>query len=169
MEHIISKKQDARTGLKFMASCQYSEYSYRTYVMVIAPSGRVISRNEIPHSADELSDCTQQPYYMVTDLVPDPTYERLSVQFADKRRAPIEVPLLLDGIDLPNSPRQQADRTARTRGGGGGIQTSGLNGTYSSGIPWHIQSANAFANEIRELGREGHGEVIGYRIGVPVS
>jgi len=112
-EHVTYQKQDARTGLRLTASCQYSESSFRTYVTVRSPGGRVISRNEIPFSADELSDCTRQYYYLVTDLVPDPAFTKLSVQFADHKRSPVEVPLLLDGIDLPNSPRPSLDRSAR--------------------------------------------------------
>ncbi|SRR6266404_2827715 len=112
-DHITYEKQDARTGLRFVASCQYSESSYRTYVTVKSPLGRLISRNEIPFSADELSDCTRKQYYIVADLVPDSSFEKLSVKFADARRSPVEVPLLLDGIDLPNLPRAPVERTAR--------------------------------------------------------
>jgi hypothetical protein len=112
-EHVTYEKQDARTGLKLVASCQYSESSFRTYVTVRSPGGRVISRNEIPFSADELSDCTRQQYYAVVDLVPDPTFNKLVVQFADKRRLAVEVPLLPDGIDLPNLPRPPVERSAR--------------------------------------------------------
>lgn len=103
-EHVTFQKQDARTGLRFVATCQYSESSYRTYVTVRSPHGRLISRNEIPSSADELSDCTRQQYYLVADLVPDSAFDKLSVHFVDKRRSPVEVPLSLDGIDLPNLP-----------------------------------------------------------------
>lgn len=112
-DHITYEKQDERTGLRFVASCQYSESSYRSYVTVKSPFGRLISRNEIPFSADELSDCTRQQYYAVVDLVPDPPFSKLYVQFSDKRRPSVEVPLLLDGIDLPNSPRPPVERTAR--------------------------------------------------------
>jgi hypothetical protein len=113
VEHVTYEKRDATTGLQFVASCQYSESSFRSYVTVRSPAGRVISRNEIPFSADELSDCTRQQYYAVADLVPDQAFNKLSVQFADRRRSPVEVPLLLDGIDLPNSPRPPVQRTAR--------------------------------------------------------
>jgi hypothetical protein len=112
-EHVTYEKQDARTGLKFVASCQYGESSFRTYVTVRSPAGRVISRNEIPFSADELSDCTQEKYYVVADLIPDAAFSKLSVQFADNSRSGVEVPLFLDGIDLPNSPRPPLERTAR--------------------------------------------------------
>lgn len=112
-DHITYQKQDSRTGLRFVASCQYSESSYRTYVTVKSPFGRLISRNEIPFSADELSDCMRQQYYIVADLVPDSSFEKLSVKFADTRRSPVEVPLLLDGIDLPNLPRAPVERSAR--------------------------------------------------------
>src|ERR1041385_8562215 len=95
-EHVTYQKEDAKTGLKFTASCQYVESSFRTYVTVRSPGGRVISRNEIPFSADELSDCTREQYYVVADLVPDPAFNKLSVQFGDKRRSAVEVPLLLD-------------------------------------------------------------------------
>jgi len=33
--------------------------------------------------------------------------EDWNVQFADQRRSAVEVPLWLDGIDLPNLPRPQ--------------------------------------------------------------
>lgn len=112
-EHTIYERRDAKTGMKFMATCQYSEHSYRTYVTVASPSGRVISRNEIPYSADHLSDCTREPHYMVIGLTPDAVYGKLSVQFASKSRTPIEVPLMLEGIDLPNPPNQQSAQTAQ--------------------------------------------------------
>ena len=112
-DHVTYEKQDTRTGLKLVVSCQYSESSFRTYVTLRSPAGRVISRNEIPFSADQLSDCTRSQYYAVADLVLDPAFNKLSVHFADARRSPVEVPLLLDGIDLPNSPRPPLERTAR--------------------------------------------------------
>jgi len=113
VDHVTYEKHDTKTGLRFVISCQYSEFSFRTYVTVRSPAGRVISRNEIPFSADQLSDCTHNNYYLVADLVPDPTFNKLSVYFADTRRSPVDVPLLLDGIDLPNSPRPPLERTAR--------------------------------------------------------
>ena len=113
VDHVTYEKRDAKTGLKFVVSCQYSESSFRTYVTLLSPAGRVISRNEIPFSADQLSDCTRSQYYAVTDLVPDSGFNKLSVHFADARRSPVEVPLLLDGVDLPNSPRPPLERTTR--------------------------------------------------------
>ena len=113
MEHVTYEKQDPKTGLRFVASCQYSESSFRSYVTVRSASGRLISRNEIPFSADELSDCTRQQYYVVSDLVPDPSFSKLSVRFIDTTRPAVELPLFLDGLDLPNSPRPQLQRSAR--------------------------------------------------------
>jgi|GEM_PF-4886363 len=101
-EHVTYEKRDGTTGLQFVASCQYSESSFRSYVTVRSPAGRLISKNEIPFSADELSDCTREPYYVVANLFPDAAFSKLSVQFGDKRRSVVEVPLLLKGIDLPN-------------------------------------------------------------------
>ncbi len=112
-EHIVYEIKDAKTRMNFQAVCQYSEYSYRTYVVVTSPGGRVISRNEIPYSADTLSDCTREPYYAVTSLIPSPEYDRLLLSFASDKRSSMEVPLVLKEIDLPFPPTQEPSRTSK--------------------------------------------------------
>ncbi len=102
-EHLIYKTQDARTGMKLLAVCKWGGLSYHTYVIVKAPSGREISRNEIPYSADTLSDCKEQSYYAVVAITPDAKYKKLTVRFKGNR-APVEVPLLLENLDLPTRP-----------------------------------------------------------------
>ncbi len=96
--------RDPRTGMRFAAFCRYSEHSYRTYVEVRSPGGRLISLQEIPFTADRLADCLQEPHYRITAITADDSYTKLIVAFEGKR-PPVELPLALEGIDLPANPR----------------------------------------------------------------
>ena len=101
-EHVIYSREDTRSGLEFTAFCRFDDLSYRTYVRVSVRGGRIISLNETPYSMDMLSDCTKQKYNRVVALEPNADYSVLLVHFASKDRPPVEVPLLLRGLDLPS-------------------------------------------------------------------
>lgn len=108
-EHILYEGVDAKTGIRLSAVCTYGDYSYRTYVVVSSPHGREISRNEIPYSADELSDCMEQPFYKLSSVGFDPSYKKLHVRFASEVRRAIKVPLFLEDLDLPVRPWEQPE------------------------------------------------------------
>jgi hypothetical protein len=102
-EHTVLEVRDARTGLKFAAVCKYNDFSYYTYIIVRSPQGRVISKNEIPPSADTLSACMNEPYYRITTLQVNSNYTELYAGIVNQERV-TEVPLMLKGIDLPIKP-----------------------------------------------------------------
>src|SRR5437764_614529 len=104
-DHVVYELNDARTGLKFTATCRFSQFSYANYIVVKAPapSNREISRNELPYSADSLTQCMNEPYYKVTSLRVSDDYTKLTVVRGDNATA-VEVPLLVRGIEFPGSP-----------------------------------------------------------------
>ncbi len=106
-EHVMIELPDAKTGLNFSATCKYSDYSYRTFIVVKSPQGREISRNEIPYSADSLSACMNDPYYRITSLQVDSAYTKLYASITDQSRI-AEVPLLLRELDLPVRPWEES-------------------------------------------------------------
>lgn len=104
-DHVVYELNDAKTGLRFTATCRFSQFSYANYIVVNAPapSNREISRNELPYSADSLSQCLNEPYYKVTSLRVSDDYTKLTVVRSDNTTA-MEVPLLVKGIEFPGSP-----------------------------------------------------------------
>lgn len=101
-EHLTYRAKDSRTGLILSSFCKYGGYSFRTYVRAQYSNGNVdIQVNEIPQSADMLSECTQEPKYLVKQISMDPDFKNLTVVFQSDRREVLKLPLRLKGLDLP--------------------------------------------------------------------
>ena len=107
MEHISYQTHDARTGLNIQAVCKYDgKVGYDTYVIVQEVADGEISRNRMPGGSDLLSDCLGygRDYHDIISIELDPSHKKLFVKYASNERAPVEVPLLLEDLDLPGKP-----------------------------------------------------------------
>lgn len=102
VEHTSYRTRDEGSGLVFQAVSKFNEGpdDFRTYILVKDQRGRELSRNYVPVGPEYLSDLLMENRAVVTEIRADPSYKKLLIKVDSDIRPQVELPLVLEGVDL---------------------------------------------------------------------
>lgn len=102
VEHTTYRTRDEGSGLVFLAVSKFGgrPEGFRTYILVKDQGGREVSRNYVPVGPEYLSDLLIGNRSAVTEIKPDSSYRKLIIKVNSDVKPQVELPLLLEGVEL---------------------------------------------------------------------